>query len=49
MEFERKKTVGKWRNSRRFEVAWMGVRAKDQNGRSEATGHPERFIGNEIL
>jgi hypothetical protein len=49
MEFQRKKLVGKWRNSRRFEVAWMDDRAKNQDGRSEHMGHPERLIGTQML
>jgi hypothetical protein len=49
MEFEWEKTVGKWRNGRGFEVAWMDDRAKNQDGRSDATGHPERLIGIQML
>ena len=41
MEFEWKKSFRKWRNTRGFEVVWMGLRAKIQDGRPEYMEHVE--------
>jgi len=39
MGFERENSVRKWRNTRGFEVVWMGLRAEIQDGRPDRMGH----------